>query len=127
MTLLEAATAIGAGVVGALGAGGLPKVVAAIAAWRRRKAEADRDVVVRALDELSAEREETGRHVDGLVRCEQRCASLAAENAELRARVEALEAELAWLRRAVQALMDGDRESAAVAKVTPIGRAKERA
>ena len=117
MTLLEAASAIGAGVVATLGAGGLPKVVGAIARWRRGKAEAeaeiakeeavtyrdvatakaevakaDANVVGRALSLVDDAREDTQRHVTELVQCERRCARLEAAADARNARIASLEA-----------------------------------
>jgi hypothetical protein len=112
VTLLELVGAAGSGVFLTLGAGGLPKVVSAIARWRERKAtgdaraaaaeaeaekaraEADAEVTKAVLDFARDEREQTGKYVVDLVSCKE---LLASERAKYEARAEVQDAAIALL------------------------------
>jgi cell division protein FtsB len=103
-------------ILAALGSGGLASV---LTAWIHGRTAGRKDearlielanaaalqLVKDSRDAAREGREETGRHVTGLLDCVRRCGTLEAENVELRSRVASLEEEVRQLREQIALLI----------------------
>jgi polyhydroxyalkanoate synthesis regulator phasin len=110
-------------VLAALGSGGLASVLTAwihgrtankridteLAKLRNESQDAVREAALRLVDDARSaakdDREQTGRHVTGLLDCVRKCGVLEAENVELRSRVAFLEEEVRQLREQIALLI----------------------